>query len=128
MLRDRFHVMNSPFFRATAAGTQQLRQFATGAKQQHPDAPFSKTKRGRYLSMVSTFDVGQPHQLALLRREPLEHTRHVETERNIRFWRTACVRRLVSTSDFMPPAPKVIDDQAACHAKEECAQLLRVVT
>src|SRR5262245_5725402 len=120
--------MTSPFFRAAAACTEQLRQFATGPMQKHPDARFSKTKRSRYLAMVGALDIGQPHQLALLRSEPREHARHVKTQRNIRPWHTAGVHRLVSAPDLMPPTPPIIDDEAARYPKEEGAQLLRIIS
>ena len=120
--------MTSPFFRAAAACTEQLRQFATGSKQEHPDATFTKTKRGRYFAMVGALDIGQPHHLALLRSEPREHARHVEPQRNIRFRRATRVHRFVSAPDLMPPAPPIIDDETARHPKKKGAQLLRIVS
>src|SRR6185436_11117734 len=74
----------SPFFRAAAALAKQARELATGPMQEDPDAPFSKTKRRGNLAMIGAFDIGQPHQLALLRVELLEHARHVEAQREIR--------------------------------------------
>src|SRR5262249_54223851 len=90
-------------------------------------AAFSKTKRGRYLAMVGAFDIGQPHQLALLRGEPLEHARHVETQRNIGPWRTVGVHRVVSAPDLMPPTPPIVDDEVTRDPKAKGPQLLRVV-
>src|SRR5260221_6527470 len=115
--------MTSTFLRAAAACTEQLRQFATGPKQEHPDAAFSKTKRGRYLAMVGAFDIGQPHHLALLRSEAREHARHVETQRKIRVRRATRVHRFVNAPDLMPPTPPIIDDETAGHPKEKGAQL-----
>src|SRR5262249_20797860 len=105
-----------------------LRQFATRPVQDHPDAAFSETKRGRYLAMVGAFDIGQPHQLTLLRSEPREHTRHVKTQWNIGAGRTARVQRLVSAPELMTPTPPIMVDGAAGHAKEKSAHLLRIVS
>jgi hypothetical protein len=68
----------SIFSTGAAALTEEPGQFVPGPIQEDADTAFSKTEGGRDLPVVGAFDVRQPQQLALLRAELPEYTRHVE--------------------------------------------------
>jgi hypothetical protein len=91
--------------------------------KEHPYASLAKSKRRSNLSVVGAFDVCQPHELALLRPQPLEQPRHIQLKRDIRFGCVEGVPTLVSPAPLVASAAPAIGNQVACDAKNEGSEL-----